>query len=87
MPYIEVEQRELINCHQIQPSTAGQLNFKIHLILEQYAKTKGVSYQTYNDMIGALEAAKLELYRRGVSGYEDKKIVENGDIDFYKDEK
>lgn len=84
MPYIETEQRDLIRSYQILPSTAGQLNYKIHLILEEYANTKGISYQTYNDMIGALEAAKLELYRRAVSSYEDEKIIENGDINFYK---
>lgn len=83
MPYIEKQQRNLINYNSILPNTAGQLNYRIHLILEEYVKAAGVSYQTYNDMIGALEAAKLELYRRAVSGYEDKKIKENGDINFY----
>jgi hypothetical protein len=34
----------------------------------------------YNDAIGALEGAKLELYRRYVSAYEDDKIKENGDV-------
>jgi len=33
-----------------------------------------------NDAIGALEGAKLELYRRVISKYEDKKIMENGDV-------
>lgn len=83
MPYIEKQQRNLINYNSILPNTAGQLNYRIHTILEEYVKAAGVSYQTYNDMIGALEAAKLELYRRAVSGYEDKKIKENGDINFY----
>jgi hypothetical protein len=31
-------------------------------------------------MIGALECAKLELYRRLASPYEDLKIADNGDI-------
>ena len=35
-------------------------------------------------IIGALECIKMELYRRGVSEYEDKKILENGDIGFYQ---
>lgn len=83
MPYIEKQQRNLINYNSILPNTAGQLNYRIHTILEEYVEAAGVSYQTYNDMIGALEAAKLELYRRAVSGYEDKKIKENGDINFY----
>ncbi len=84
MPYIEKQQRSLIDYNSILPNTAGQLNYKIHTILEEYVKANGVNYQTYNDMIGALEAAKLELYRRSVSNYEDLKIKENGDIKFYE---
>jgi hypothetical protein len=33
-----------------------------------------------NDIIGALEACKLEFYRRLVSHYEDIKIRSNGDV-------
>ena len=32
-------------------------------------------------MIGALESAKLELYRRSIALYEDTKIKENGDVE------
>jgi broad-specificity NMP kinase len=37
-------------------------------------------YHKYNAAVGVLECAKLELYRRLVSGYEDTKIIENGDV-------
>lgn len=87
MPYINTDQRKLIDNNIVRPITAGELNYKIHLLLEEYVNQNSVSYQTYNDMIGALEAAKLELYRRAVAGYEDRKIEENGDINFYKNEK
>ena len=40
----------------------------------------GESYSSYADIIGALECAKLELYRRQVAPYEDKAIVKNGDL-------
>jgi hypothetical protein len=40
----------------------------------------GLSYQTINDIVGALEGAKLEFYRRVAVPYEDKKIIENGDV-------
>jgi len=33
-----------------------------------------------NAIIGALECAKLELYRRVAAPYEDDKIAENGDV-------
>ncbi len=61
-------------------TTAGELNYSITLLLISYLETKGENYQTYNDMIGALEGAKMELYARKVRPYEDKKIDENGDV-------
>jgi hypothetical protein len=38
------------------------------------------NYERLNAAIGALEACKLELYRRAVAPYEDKKIADNGDV-------
>ena len=38
------------------------------------------SYSSYADIIGTLECAKQELYRRWVAAYEDKAIVKNGDL-------
>ena len=39
-----------------------------------------LTYQTMNDIIGALEGAKLEFYRRVVVPYENDKIEQNGDV-------
>lgn len=78
MPYIDQQDRDRLMVDV--PKTAGELNYKITLLLIQYLTTKGESYQTYNDMIGALEGAKLELYARKVRLYEDKKIIRNGDV-------
>jgi hypothetical protein len=44
---------------------------------------KRVSYTNINAVIGVLECVKLELYRRLAASYEDKKVVENGDIPEY----
>jgi hypothetical protein len=41
---------------------------------------KGKNYQTVNDIVGALEGAKMEFYRRAAAPYEDLKIKENGDV-------
>ena len=84
MPYIKQEDRKRLNLPFPRPENSGELNYCIHILLERYLKHKGESYQTYNDMIGALECAKLELYRRRISKYEAKKVEENGDISFYK---
>jgi hypothetical protein len=37
-------------------------------------------YAHLNEVIGALECAKLELYRRIAVPYEDQKITESGDV-------
>ena len=76
MPYITQELRTA----DLNPVTAGELNYKITEILHYYLLTKGESYSTYNDIMGALEGAKLEIYRRRVAPYEDKAIAKNGDL-------
>ena len=55
-------------------SNEGELNYVVTCLLHDYIKTKGESYATYNAVIGVLECAKLELYRRRIAGYEDEKI-------------
>ena len=62
------------------PKVAGELNFAITAVVDSYIARRGLNYQALNDAIGALECAKLELYRRVVSPYEDTKIKENGDV-------
>lgn len=62
------------------PANAGQLNYKITQEIWEYIRDMGQSYTTYNDVIGVLECAKLELYRRMIGPYEDKKKEENGDV-------
>ena len=48
-------------------------------------RKKQKRYSTFNDIIGALECAKIEFYDRIVRGYEDKAIKRNGDIYDEKD--
>ena len=80
MPYIKPENRPRfeVSLKEI-PNNAGELNYLITKICHEYVRKNSECYQTYNDIIGALEGAKLELYRRQVSNYEDVKISENGD--------
>jgi len=77
MPYIDPKRR--IDA-EVLPRDAGELNFKFTKVILRYIDFKGESYQTYNDIIGVLEGAKLELYRRKIAPYEDTKIKENGDV-------
>lgn len=81
MPYITHERREsLLDEFADMPITPGELNFVITTVINGYRHSKGLSYQTINDIVGALEGAKLEFYRRIAVPYEDSKIQENGDV-------
>lgn len=77
MPYIKKELRD-----KYPPENAGELNYIITRIIKRYLKVKGVSYQTMNDIVGALDNAKDEFRRRIQHPYEDKKIQLNGDVYF-----
>jgi len=85
MPYIPKKSRkpfefpieeliELIN-------DEAQLNYVITRLVWGFLKNNTINYSTYNKLVGVLECAKLELYRRLIAGYEDQKIIDNGDID------
>lgn len=60
--------------------TAGQLNYLFTIAITSYISNNKLSYQTINDVVGALEGSKLEFYRRVAVPYEEKKIDENGDV-------
>ena len=67
-------------CNIPELKSPGELNYLITEICQDYILDKGLSYQTLNDVLGALEGCKLELYRRRVAPYEDGKIQANGDV-------
>jgi hypothetical protein len=88
MPYLPSSQKEkidrgLIALNLSELKDSGSLNYAIHQVVAQYISQNKDSYQTYNDIIGALECAKMELYRRLVSDYEDRKILQNKDVKPY----
>jgi hypothetical protein len=89
MPYIKKEKRDAIwpcnipgdNAIDVEEiNCAGDLNYAFTVLIHNYFCRKGLNYQNINDAIGALEGAKLELYRRTAAPYEDMKIAENGDV-------
>lgn len=87
-PYIKQEDRkqyakildELTELIQKLPEEEkpGHVNYFVTVLLKRI--TKPEKYFRYNWVIGVLEAIKLELYRRQVTVYEEKKISENGDV-------
>jgi hypothetical protein len=78
LPYIQNHLRK--PALEIGPTNAGELNYKITEALIDYLETKGTTYQAINDILGALEGAKLEFYRRVAVPYERRKITDNGDV-------
>jgi len=57
----------------------SHLNYIISTIMNGLLH-ENVSYAKVNKLIGVLECAKLELYRRIASPYEDEKCESNGDV-------
>lgn len=78
MPYIKQEDRVGFDDKIIQ--NAGELNYIISTVFDDYINNHGLSYATINTIIGAIECAKLELYRRIAVPYEDYKFSENGEV-------
>lgn len=88
MPYITNERRLKIydqdqgqvNLKEIK--NAGELNYALTVLVHYHLlKNSEGRYQNMNDIMGALEGAKHEFYRRVVVPYEDKKIQEMGDVE------
>lgn len=85
MPYIKKDRRFALNPVVMAASGSGELNYQFteiikRYLMKQYSEKGSLTYQTINDIVGALEGAKLEFYRRVVVSYEDQKIIENGDV-------
>jgi len=89
MPYIKKEQRDRIlkefghGTKYIVIDTinfSGELNYAITELMNAWLVKHGVNYTEINTLVGVLECAKLELYRRIASPYEDEKIQQNGDV-------
>lgn len=87
MPYITKDDREKYNIHirtlnneidRLNPyDISGHLNYIITKLL---INTNPKKYYEYNTLIGVLESAKLELYRRKIAPYENLKCELNGDV-------
>jgi len=85
MPYIKKDLRlkfehALDSIARADINDAGELNYLVTMIFRLYCAMHGDCYQTFNDVLGAMEGSKLEFYRRYISDYEDEKINNNGDL-------
>ncbi len=78
MPYIDEEAKKRVA--STVPLKSRELNFKLTMEVIEYLIIHGLSYQTCNDIVGALDNCKDEFRRRVQHPYEDRKIEENGDV-------
>ena len=84
MPYIKQDKRAILDSCLAElagkVATGGELNYCFYKLSCLLMERMGESYDNYSMCSSAMEHAKLEWYRRRVAPYEDRKIVENGDI-------
>ena len=60
---------------------AGELNYMLTMVIQDYlGAPESLTYMKINDIMGALEGAKLEFYRRIAVPYENTKLSVNGDV-------
>lgn len=59
---------------------SGELNYLLTLVIKRYHLTNPDNYQTLNDIVGALEGAKMEFSRRVIIPFEHQKLMTNGDV-------
>lgn len=83
MPYIKNERRKILQAYITlaeKPQDVGELNYVITQLCRGFLSRSKASYEDHNAIVGVLESAKLEFYRRAVAAYEDEKIQLNGDV-------
>lgn len=80
MPYIDqTNRKEIDECGLDAVYNIGGLNYFITTSILKYLGDVP-SYKRYNEILGVLEAIKLEFYRKVISKYEDEKCKLNGDV-------
>jgi hypothetical protein len=89
MPYITQRDRDRIKKDAMNPDpdflfpplyNGGELNYLISNLCAQYIRDHGLRYKNISDVIGALEGAKQEFFRKVVNPYENLKEMQNGGV-------
>jgi hypothetical protein len=93
MPYISQEKRQYLDesidgvrkalaeiemDYSGDNNAEGNLNYVISSLLAKIY-SRG-NYRDINDVVGVLECAKMEYYRKVAAPYEDEKATENGKV-------
>lgn len=84
MPYIKSELKTKFDSNLIKISEAifnsGELCYCIYKLLILYLNKNEKNFSNLSQILSSIECAKLEFYRKEIAPYEDKKIIENGDV-------
>lgn len=80
MPYIKKERKFINFALFLWVNTPGELTYVFQQAIRAYLETKGESYQTYAEILGALDGVRIDFVRRKIEPYEIKKEKENGDV-------
>lgn len=91
MPYIEKERRaeydKLIVAFRVAnattPMSEGDLNYVLTTLALTWLRAvpeSDINYARLNTLLGVLDCVKLELYRRVITPYENRKAMMNGDV-------
>lgn len=92
MPYIKSTDREpfesaiqsLLSSLGETPQFEGKFNYIISRLIDGLCE-KNRGYAQINRVVGVLECAKMEFYRRVAAGYEDVAKQNNGDVYTWQD--
>ena len=83
MPYIKQNERssmdqivDMMDDWGVQAN--GDLNYILYAYCKRHVKP---SYNNYKNFCGELRQCATEIERRILAPYEDKKIIENGDVE------
>ena len=81
MPYVSPTARASLRDYDTipLPQTPGELNYALTRIIDR-TLGEAPGYEDYNAVIGVLACMEQEIYRRLVVPYEQRKIVQNGDV-------
>ena len=85
MPYITGPRREVFalleeELKSTRIDTPGELVYLFCRIADLYVSQRLREFRIMNDVVGALENAKLEFHRKVVANYENEKELESGTV-------
>ena len=79
MPYITADAKRELEAGRL-ANNPGELTYRFTQTIIAYIEERGLSYAALAEVLGALEGAKLDLERRIITPYEEKKQRENGEV-------